>query len=118
MNELIQLLQDKAGVTADQATKSLHAIKEFVTGKFPMLAGAVDNMFAGATEKVVDVKPEIIEPVKDAPSVLDRISEVIPGETGQKIEDFAKNAADRAGDAFVTVREKLSGMLGGDEKKN
>ncbi len=120
MTELIQLLQDKAGVTADQATKSLHAIKEYVTGKFPMLAGAVDNMFAGATEKVVETKTVVEEPVKEEkPGVLDKISDVIPGETGQKIEDFAKKAADKAEDAYEAVKEKLTGMFGGkdDEEK-
>lgn len=115
MTELIQLLQDKAGVSAEQATKSLQAIKDYVTGKFPMLAGAVDNMFAGATEKVVEVAEE---PKAEAPGVLDKISDVIPGETGQKIEDFAKNAAHKAEDAFEGVKEKLSGMFGGSEQKN
>ncbi len=122
MTELIQLLQDKAGVSAEQATKSLHAIKEYVTGKFPMLAGAVDNMFAGATEKVVEVKTEVTQTVTEvtpeAPSVMDKISDVIPGEMGQKVEDFAKNMADKAGDAFDSVKDKLSGLFGGgDEKK-
>ncbi len=117
MTELIQLLQEKAGVSAEQATKSLHAIKDYVTGKFPMLAGAVDNMFAGATEKVVEVKTEV---TPEAPSVLDKISDVIPGEMGQKVEDFTKNMADKAGDAFDSVKEKLGSMFGGgdkDEKK-
>ena len=121
MTELIQLLQDKAGVNAEQAPKSLHAIKEYVTGKFPMLAGAVDNMFAGATENVVETKSVIDEPVKaEEPSVLDKISDVIPGEMGQKVEDFTKNMADKAGDAYDSVKDKLSDLFGGkdeDEKK-
>ena len=121
MTELIQLLQDKAGVSAEQATKSLHAIKEYVTGKFPMLAGAVDNMFAGATENVMETKSVIDEPVKaEEPSVLDKISDVIPGEMGQKVEDFTKNMADKAGDAYDSVKDKLSDLFGGkdeDEKK-
>lgn len=48
MTDLIQHLQDKAGITAEQAEKSLQAIKEYVVGKFPMLAGAVENMFASS----------------------------------------------------------------------
>jgi len=121
MTELIQLLQDKAGVTAEQATKSLQAIKDYVTGKFPMLAGAVDNMFAGATEKVVEVKTEVTQTVTETPGtpgMLDKISDVIPGETGQKIEDFAKNAAEKAEDAFEGIKEKVSGLFGGHEQKN
>lgn len=49
MNELIQLLQDKAGLTPEQAHKSLETIKQFVVDKFPMLAGAVDNIFPSGT---------------------------------------------------------------------
>ncbi len=116
MTELIQLLQEKAGVSAEQANKSLHAIKEYVTGKFPMLAGAVDNMFAGATETVVETTTVITEPVKsEEPSVLDKISDVIPGEMGQKVEDFTKNIADKAGDAFDSVKDKLSDLFGGKD---
>jgi hypothetical protein len=42
---------------------------------------------------------------------------VIPGQTGQKVEDFVKGAADKAEDAFDAVKEKLSGMFGGEDKK-
>jgi len=120
MTELIALLQEKAGITGEQATKSLHAIKEYVTGKFPMLAGAVDNMFAGATDKAVEQAPIVAEPVKiEEPGMLDKISDVIPGETGQKIEDLVKNAADKAEEAYDAVREKITGFFGSkdDEAK-
>ena len=48
--------------------------------------------------------------------MLDKISDVIPGQTGEKIEEFAKNAADKAEDVFDSVKDKLSGMFGGDKK--
>lgn len=50
MIELIQHLQEKAGITAEQAEKSLQTIKEYVVSKFPMLEGAVENMFAGSVK--------------------------------------------------------------------
>ena len=43
MQELINRLTEKAGISPDQATKSIEAIKDFVKEKFPMMAGAVDK---------------------------------------------------------------------------
>ena len=128
MNELITRLTEKAGISADQASKAIDAIKDFVKEKFPMMAGAVDNLFAGetaaatATDAVIDSAAP-----KTSASIMDKISDVIPGETGQKVEDFAKDAADKVEDfakgaahkaeeAFDSVKEKLSGFF--DSKKN
>jgi hypothetical protein len=44
MNELVERLKNNAGLTDEQAKKVLETIKDFVTEKFPMLAGAVDNL--------------------------------------------------------------------------
>jgi hypothetical protein len=46
MQELIDRLTQNAGISAEQAAKALETIKDFVKEKFPMLGGAVDNMFA------------------------------------------------------------------------
>ncbi len=48
MQELIDRLKENAGITDDQAVKALETIKDFVKEKFPMLGGAVDNMFGAA----------------------------------------------------------------------
>lgn len=37
---------ENAGINEQQATKALETIKDFVKEKFPMLGGAVDNLFA------------------------------------------------------------------------
>ena len=47
MQELIQQLTEKAGLSPDQAQKALTTIADFVKDKFPMLGGAVDQMFKG-----------------------------------------------------------------------
>lgn len=44
MQELIDRLIADAGITAEQAQKSIEVIKSFVTEKFPMLGGAVESM--------------------------------------------------------------------------
>ncbi len=48
MQELINRLKENAGINEDQAMKALETIKDFVKEKFPMLGGAVDNMFASS----------------------------------------------------------------------
>ena len=48
MQELIDRLKENAGITDEQAAKALETIKDFVKEKFPMLGGAVDNMFGAA----------------------------------------------------------------------
>jgi nucleoid DNA-binding protein len=45
MNELIDKLVQEAGISKEQAEKSLQVIVDFVKEKFPMLGGAVDNIF-------------------------------------------------------------------------
>lgn len=45
MNEMIERLTQQANLTPEQAQKALTTIAEFVKEKFPMLGGAVDQMF-------------------------------------------------------------------------
>ena len=45
MEELIEKLQSEAGITEEQAKKALAAVKNYVVEKFPMLEGAVGNLF-------------------------------------------------------------------------
>jgi len=45
VNELQERLKTEAGLTDEQAQKTLEAIKNFVVEKYPMLQGAVSSMF-------------------------------------------------------------------------
>jgi hypothetical protein len=45
MDELIERLTQEANLTPQQAQKALETIANFVKEKFPMLGGAVDQMF-------------------------------------------------------------------------
>lgn len=45
MQELIEKLKAEAGLTDEQAKKAIDAIKNYVVEKFPMLEGAVSNLF-------------------------------------------------------------------------
>ena len=45
MQELIAKLKAEAGLTEEQAKKAIDTIRDFVVEKFPMLEGAVKNVF-------------------------------------------------------------------------
>lgn len=47
MQELVEKLKAEAGLTDEQAKKALETIKTYVVEKFPMLEGAVQNLFGG-----------------------------------------------------------------------
>lgn len=50
MNELIERLTSQAGLTKEQAQKSIEVIKGFTKEKFPMFASAIDSLFADNDE--------------------------------------------------------------------
>ena len=45
MQELIDKIKAEAGINDEQATKAIEAVKQYVIEKFPMLEGAVGNLF-------------------------------------------------------------------------
>ncbi len=108
MQELLNQLIEKAGISPEQATKSLDVVKVFIKEKFPMLGGAVDSMIGSSpapTEAAAAVATEAVaQPAaavaEASGSMLDKISDVIPGQVGEKIEDFAKGIGDKISGLF------------------
>lgn len=47
MNDIVQLLTEKVGISPEQAQKAIETIAGYVKEKFPMLEGAVDQLFKG-----------------------------------------------------------------------
>jgi hypothetical protein len=45
MQELINRLKAEAGLNEEQAKNAIEVIKSFTKEKFPMFAGAIDNLF-------------------------------------------------------------------------
>ena len=45
MQELVDKLKTEVGLTDEQAKKAIETIKNFVVDKFPMLEGAIGNLF-------------------------------------------------------------------------
>jgi len=51
MEEIITQLKDKAGLTDEQAIKSIAIMKDFILSKVPpMFSGFVDSFFAGGNK--------------------------------------------------------------------
>ena len=112
MQELIDRITAKTGISGEQATQTVETIKDYVKEKFPMLSGAVDNMFGAQASNASTTEA----PKAEEHGFMDKIKEMIPADAGEKVEDFAKNAAQKAGAAFENVKEKIEGMMGGDKK--
>lgn len=107
MEELIQKLQNIHGLSAEQSHSILNTITGYIKEKFPMVAGAVDNLFQSGTTPSApgttpaDVQATTANPAGNNGDLLDKISDFVPGATGEKIEEFAK--------------EKLGGFFGGNK---
>ncbi|HLL41764.1 MAG TPA: hypothetical protein VK369_01440 [Segetibacter sp.] len=52
MNEIVERLTKEANLTPEQAQKALETIVNYVKEKFPMIGGAVDQMFASGNPGV------------------------------------------------------------------
>ena len=50
MKEIIDQLTEKVGLTPEQAQKAIETIAEYVKDKFPMLGGAVDQIFSSKSD--------------------------------------------------------------------
>ncbi len=51
MNELIERLTKEANLTPEQAQKAIETIANFVKEQFPMIGGAVDQIFPTDTNE-------------------------------------------------------------------
>ena len=105
MQELIEKLQKENGLNPEQSRGVLNTVKEFIKEKFPMIGGAVDNMFpannaAGSTSTGDTGNTE--GPAQKGGSFLDKISDFVPGEMGEKAENFAK---DKLGGFFSSAKK-------------
>lgn len=132
MQELVQQLMSKAGLSEAQATQSIATIKEFIQGKLPpQMSAMVDGFFSGNFNP--GAATGAAKPQQD--DWMDK-AKATAAQAGEKIEDFAQDAAekakqfakeagkkaeewaDKAEDMAEDAIEKLKGMFGGknDEK--
>jgi len=108
MDELIQKLKSNHGLSAEESNRILGTIADYLKEKFPMVGGAIDNLFQSGTTPSgpgttpEDVQATVADPIENNSDLMSKISDFIPGAKDENIEDFAK--------------KNLSGFFGGDEK--
>jgi len=108
MQELIQQLQEKAGLTPEQAVKSVDVIKEFVKGKLPpFIAGTVDSWFANMASQSEAKKEGFMDQAGD---FLDDMKD--------KVEDWAEDAKDKATHLAKDAKDKLSDIFQDKKEDN
>lgn len=96
MDELIQKLQSAHGLSAAESEKILGTIADYLKEKFPMVGGAIDNLFQSGTTPSgpgttpEDVQSTVADPINDNSDLMDKISQFIPGVNNENIEEFAK----------------------------
>ena len=100
MQELIEKLQSEHGLSTQQSHGILNTVTGFLKEKFPMLGSALDSLLPNQGNLASTTPGTAVNPSDQVAggNVLDRISDFIPGEMGQKAEQFAK--------------DKLGGMFG------
>jgi hypothetical protein len=105
MEELIQRLQNNHGLSAEQSQGVLSTIAGYIKEKFPMVGGAIDNLFqSGTTPSAPGSTPADVQTTTANPAAndfLDKISDFIPAASSENIEEFAK--------------EKFDGFFGGNK---
>ena len=106
MEELIQKLQNIHGLSAEQSQGILTTISSYIKEKFPMVGGAIDNLFQSGTTPAAgttaaDVQATTANASSGSSDILDKISDFIPGSAGEKLEELAK--------------DKLGGFFGGNK---
>ena len=120
LQELIEKLQKDHGLSREQSHGVISTVTGFMKEKFPMMKDTIANMFTvkAAEPKVSAFDQPHTEEKKEEQSFLDKISDMIPGQAGEKIETFAKGAAHKAEEVFDAVKEKVGGMFGGKKDEN
>lgn len=137
MEDLIKLLQEKAGLTETQAVKSLSTIKEYIQSKLPpMMSGMVDNFMGGfggdadddvypgtsINENKIKDKADIMNKAKVVTQEAAEKIEGIAEEAKEEVEEFAREASEQidkwAEKAAQEAISKLKDMLDEQETKN
>lgn len=102
MQELIKMLQTKAGITEEQAVKSVETIKEFIQSKLPpMMHGLVDNFMGSMGNEDED---DILDGGNndDSSEWKDKARKVTD-EATEKLEDFKDDAEEFAKEATEKI---------------
>jgi ElaB/YqjD/DUF883 family membrane-anchored ribosome-binding protein len=133
IQELVQQLVQKAGISQEQAAKAATVAHDFIKSKLPpQMASTVDSFFSGAAtsagnaataaeakaedwkDKAKGMAGEAGDKITDFAGKAKDKAEDLADDAGKKIGEWADKAEDFAGDAI----DKIKGMFGGKKNDN
>ena len=100
MQELIEKIISRTGISHEQATGALDAIKTFVSEKFPMLSGHLEGILGGNKSTEENNNPE--QPA-GGESILQKITHFA--------EEHGGDLKGNAGNLVSEAEEKLKGLF-------
>lgn len=118
MEEYIKELQDKVGLTAEQAKKAIETIVGKVKSKIPeSLHGAIDGVFSQQNaDKVNQFRQQAEDYADQAGDKLKAFGQQAKSELNElsdQAEDLAQDVRDKAAKAAGDISDKLSEFFGG-----
>lgn len=129
IQELIQQLVQKVGISEEQATKAATVAHEFIKSKLPpQMATTVDGFFNGAsagtagaeakaenwTDKAKDMAHDAGDKIADFASKAKDKAEDFAEDAGKKIGEWAEKAEDIAEDAIDKIKDMFKGRKDND----
>lgn len=117
MQEFINDLQQKVGLTAEQAKSALETIVAKVKSKIPeSLHGSIDSIFSGkGSEAAASFQAKAQEFSNQASEKLKEFSNQAKSQLGDfanQAEDLAQGAQQKAEETVKGLGDKLSGLFG------
>lgn len=105
MADLIKELQERAGITEDQAVKTLYVLKEYVESKVPpMMRGMVDKLLGDAFKNV----PKPSEEKKSPGQPIANKAEELKAQTSAKLDSLADEAKEDVEEFVKDASEKIN----------
>lgn len=132
MQELIQNIAAKAGITEEQAKVAIEETRNFVKSKAPMASGIIDQFFSGSgfdpssmLKSASNAQSDWMDKAKDAAQDAREKAQEFTQDAIDKSSEFAKEAnkqmhewAQKAGGWSEEAMNKIKDMFGnkGEEK--
>jgi hypothetical protein len=103
MQELLQNIQAKAGISEQQALVAVNTTKDFIKSKVPpMFVGMVDQFFTGTFDPTAAMK----NAQSQQSDFMNKAKDAMSG-AGEKIQDFTKDAIDKSSDFAKQATDHL-----------
>ena len=116
MEQLIQLVSEKAGISSEQATNAVATVSDYLKTKFPdALDKQLDSALSGNNVEETSLFNSLTsKAIETFVGAKDKTTEVL-GDAKEMAEGAFEDAKEKAQDVLGSVKSKLSGLFGGDK---